>query len=569
MGSIVLLPANASDVKMAMEHQDQTPHLFQKDKLLQVRTGKVKPAFGLSESSAIFKTPLKAPIFVSKFGCAGDERAWEPHTGPDNALMHYPSQHYALWASEIPSNAHLFKIGGFGENLVSSNASEDNVCIGDIMRIGNRGSLVQVTKPRQPCYKLNHRFELQDMSLRSQTMGRTGWYYRVLRDGWIEAGDELVLVERKWPRWTIREVQKLLYVNRKDETSMKELAEVPELGEEIRLILEARLLREKVRDDSARLLGGQENLLKWSRYRVIEKRRETSRIVSFSFETITPDEKPIKVEPGSHVRVKLGAEDKLVRAYSVISGDSNRFKLGVALEAESRGGSKFMHEEVKVGDTLTFSEIKSDFPLHAEADEHFMIAGGIGITAFITAAKQLQERGLGYHLYYAVRSSEDIAFSEDLKPLGRNVTILDGSKCQRLNIKNIILKSNDRTHIYVCGPDRLMSAVTSTAKDLNFPQENIHSEAFTAATSGDPFSAELLESKKVLEVKEEQTLLDVLRDAGLDVPSTCEVGNCGTCKVRVRRGRVEHRGTGLMADDKKGSMLACVSRGIGRIVLEI
>jgi ferredoxin-NADP reductase/MOSC domain-containing protein YiiM len=554
---------------MAIEYQEQTPHLFQEDKLLQVRTGKVKPTFGLSESSAIFKTPLTAPIFVSKLGCAGDERAWEPHTGPENALMHYPSQHYALWASEIPYNAHLFQIGGFGENLVSSKACEDNMCIGDVISIGKKGLLVQVAKPRQPCFKLNHRFQLQDMSLRSQTMGRTGWYYRVLRDGWMEAGDDMVLVERKWARWTIREVQRLLYVNRKDEVAMRELLGVPELGEEIRLILESRLMKGMKKNDSARLLGGGENHLKWSRYEVIEKRRETPRICSFTFESITPDEEPVKVEPGSHTRVKLGPEDKLVRAYSVISGDSNRFRLGIALDAESRGGSKFMHEEVKVGDTLTFSEIKSDFPLHPGADEYFMIAGGIGITAFITTAVQLQENGMTYHLYYAVRGSEDIAFSGDLKALGRNVTILNGSKSQHLNIRNIILKSNDRTHIYVCGPARLLSAVISTATELKFPQDNIHSEAFTAATTGDPFSAELLASKKVLEVKEEQTLLDVLRDAGFDIPSTCEVGNCGTCKVKVCSGRVEHRGTGLRADEKKGSMLACVSRGIGRIVLEI
>lgn len=102
--------------------------------------------------------------------------------------MHYDSRHYLLWAAEIPSNAHLFKLGAFGENLISLKASEDNVCIGDVLSIGHRGLLVQVSKPRQPCYKLNHRFELQDMSVCSQRMGRTGWYYRFLREGWVEGG---------------------------------------------------------------------------------------------------------------------------------------------------------------------------------------------------------------------------------------------------------------------------------------------------------------------------------------------------------------------------------------------
>jgi ferredoxin-NADP reductase/MOSC domain-containing protein YiiM len=566
MGSLGLVE-NSGEAKMATP-QEPIHALFKEDKILQVRTGKVKPVFGF-DTSAIFKTPLTKPVFVSTLGCSGDERSYPPHTGPDNALMHYASQHYPLWAAENPASAHHFKVGAFGENLVSSNATEDNVCVGDIMSIGTKGLLVQVTKPRQPCYKLNHRFEIKDMSLRSQTLGRTGWYYRVLRDGWMEAGDEMVLVERKFPRWTIKEVQRLLYVDRNDEDDMRELSEVPELGEEIRTILVTRLMKKKSRDDNERLQGGKEKALKWFRYGVIKKRKETPRICSFIFEAADPVANPVKVEPGSHIRVKLGDDGKLVRAYSVISGHSNRFKVGITLEPESRGGSKFMHDNVVVGDALSFSKIKSDFPLSDHADQHIMIAGGIGITAFLAAAQQLQEKGLDYQLYYAVRSPEDVAFSEDLKPLGVNLTILDGSKGQRLDIQRILGKANKGTHVYVCGPDRLMSAVTSITKDRNFPTENIHFEAFTAATSGDPFSAELVTSEKVVEVKEEQTLLDVLRDAGFDVPSSCEVGNCGSCKVGVRSGRVEHRGTGLMADEKKGSMLACVSRGIGRITLDL
>jgi ferredoxin len=114
-----------------------------------------------------------------------------------------------------------------------------------------------------------------------------------------------------------------------------------------------------------------------------------------------------------------------------------------------------------------------------------------------------------------------------------------------------------------------MDGVKVAARNLGFPSPNIRFEAFTAMTSGDPFVAELAESKKEIEVKEEQTLLDVLRDAGFDIPSSCEVGNCGTCRVGIRSGRVEHRGTGLLEGEKKGAMLSCVSRGIGKIVVDM
>ena len=540
---------------------------FQNDTLLQVRTGRIRPTFGHSEPSGIFKTPRTKPIHLSTLGLEGDERAYEFHKGPDNALMHYPSQHYALWKLEHPENAHLFTVGAFGENLVTEKACEDNICIGDVFRIGKE-ALIQVSMPRQPCYKLNHRFEIKDMSLRSQTLNRTGWYYRMLKQGWLAAGDEIVLVERKHPKWTIVNVQHFLYKDIKNQQAIEELAELPELAIEIRTILKNRL-KKKFLDESRRLEGGKEMALTWSKYRLAEKRRETPRISSFVFEAVDPSQDPKIVEPGSHIRVKLGSSGKLVRAYSVINGNKNRFTLGVALEEASRGGSKYLHENVEVGGLVTFGEIKSDFPLSLAADRHIFIAGGIGITAFIASARKLQEQREDFHLYYAVRCSEDIAFVRHVEPLGPNISILDGSEGQRLDLSRIIQKADDQTHIYVCGPDRLMSAVTSVAGDLNFPQANIHFEAFTAATSGDPFEVELDESDKFLEVKEEQTLLDVLRDAGFEIPSSCEVGNCGTCRVGVKSGRVDHRGTGLMADEKRSAMLSCVSRGIGKVILDL
>ncbi|PVH73804.1 putative vanillate O-demethylase oxidoreductase [Cadophora sp. DSE1049] len=546
----------------------QSQLLHHIDTLIQVRTGKIKPVFTISEKSAIFKSPLNSPVMVRTLGCDGDEQAFKNHGGPDKALMQYASQHYALWKEEIPQNAHLLTLGGFGENLVASNMSETTVCIGDIYRLGKE-LLIQVSEPRAPCYKLNHRFELKDMSLRSQNLNRTGWYYRVLEEGMLEAGDEIFLLERKHPQWTIAHVQKFLYKDIKNETAMKELSYLPELGLETRTIFLNRLTKKLFKDDAGRLRGGEGEALQWTPYKLVEKRKETPKISSFVFEAKITSEIVTDVKPGSHIRVKLGKDGKLVRAYSVVGGDTNRFELGVAFDKDvSRGGSQYLHENVHVGDELQFSVIKSDFPLQEDADSHILIAGGIGITAFLETAKYLREKKLCNHLYYAIRSSEDLAFKRYLDLLSDNLTVLDGSKGQRLDIPGILGRAKTSTHIYTCGPDRLKSAITSTAEEINFPSSNIHFEAFTASTSGDPFEAEMKSSGKVLEVKEEQTLLDVLREAGLEIGSSCEVGNCGTCKVTVCKGKVEHRGTGLMEIEKADSMLSCVSRGIGRITID-
>lgn len=114
-----------------------------------------------------------------------------------------------------------------------------------------------------------------------------------------------------------------------------------------------------------------------------------------------------------------------------------------------------------------------------------------------------------------------------------------------------------------------MNAVREIADKLGLLKENVHFESFQANSTGDPFTAELAESERKLNVSARESLLDALRSSGFDIPSTCEAGNCGTCRVGVRRGQIDHRGTGLLENEKDTAMLSCVSRGIGHIVLDL
>ncbi|KAH6683363.1 pyruvate kinase-like protein [Halenospora varia] len=538
------------------------------DTLLQIRTGMVQiAAIKNLEDSGIYKTPKSTPVKVGLLGCEGDERQYPPHQSSDNALLQYDSRHYLKWKSELPAKSHFFVPGAFGENLVTEKMSEEDVCIGDVMKIG-KDLVVQVTKPRAPCYKLDMKFETKDISARCRELYRTGWLYRMLTPGSLMAGDEITLIERMNPEWTVRRVQDIMWKDLKNENAMKELVAVPELGVEIKEIISKRLAKfERMRSSK------QADASKWKYYRLSKRKQETPRIAKFVFEADTPDENPIPAPSGSHIRLKIGNDGRLTRAYSIVSGDSNCFTLGIALDEASRGGSKFLHHEAIPGYTsLPFNKIKSDFPIIKDAKKHILIAGGIGITAFILMADELLAQGADFHLHYAIRSSEDIAFRKLLAKIPKqHITFADASQSKRLDIPNILksAKEDKDTHLYICGPNRLLSAVTSTAQALSIPSSQIHYEAFTASTTGDPFTVELSESKKKVEVKEEQTLLDVLREVGLDVPSSCEVGNCGSCKVSYSAGRVEHRGTGLLEGEKGGMMLSCVSRGVGGITVDL
>lgn len=152
---------------MAMNSISKLEEPWVRDELVEVRTGKAKPVFGLPVQSAIFKSVRYGSVSVDALGCHGDEHVYEFHGGLDKALLQYCSQHYDTWSEELPGSAHLFRIGGFGENLVARRANERNTCIGDIIRIGPE-VIAQVSLPRQPCYKLNHRFQEKNLSRFSQ-----------------------------------------------------------------------------------------------------------------------------------------------------------------------------------------------------------------------------------------------------------------------------------------------------------------------------------------------------------------------------------------------------------------
>jgi MOSC domain-containing protein YiiM/ferredoxin-NADP reductase len=552
---------------LLIENLDEFEATLQEDLLLQVRTGKVKPLDGLPVQSGIYKHPRAGPVKVSALGCEGDEHAFRPGD-LDKALMHYCSQHYPLWKAEQAQSAHHFMPGSFGENIVSSCANERNICIGDVLSIGEE-VLVQVSEPRGPCFKLNHRFDMKNMSRLSQDLGRTGWYYRVIREGFIQEGDRIVLRERSYPKWTIANVQQYLYRDIKNKEAMQELIELAPLGNDTRTIFENRLKKSVVESHHHRLTGSEEAAVRrWNPYRIVSKSLETPRIYSFVFEALEQPKRVYDVEPGSHVRLKF-KNGRFQRAYSVVRGDNNRFELAVALELDSRGGSKYLHSTTKVGDVVSVGQITASFPLAIAADHHILIAGGIGITAFVIAATQMYASGESFELHLAVRSVDDVPFKRYLEPLGSTVVIHDKSEGRSLEIEEVVSKANDNTHVYCCGSQRMMDGVASATELYGLAKENVHYEPFEAETSGEPFTVELAISNETLDVPAERTLLDVLRDAGIDMPSSCEVGSCGTCLVNVKKGLIQHRGIGVMDLEKENSMLSCVSRGVGQIVLEL
>ncbi|MDP4031592.1 MAG: MOSC domain-containing protein [Pseudorhodobacter sp.] len=181
-------------------------------------------AFGpKGQPSAIAKAPVRGPVAVTLLGLAGDVQG-DPahHGGPDKALHAYPRAHYGAWRTDLPDRALLLADGSFGENLVLDRLTEADVCIGDIFRLGT--ARVQISQARQPCWKLNIRFETPDMARRVQESGRTGWYFRVLVPGEVTAGDALLPEARPNPGWSLPRVHALLYRDALDAQALTRFA---------------------------------------------------------------------------------------------------------------------------------------------------------------------------------------------------------------------------------------------------------------------------------------------------------------------------------------------------------
>ncbi len=206
------------------------------------------------EPSAIAKTVVTHPLSLGITGFEGDMQAdLRHHGGPDKAVHHYPAEHYATWCREFPEiPPERFQPGAFGENLSTLGLTEENVCIGDIFRIGS--ARLQVSQARQPCWKLNVRFEHPEMSLRVQASERTGWYYRVLDQGKVAPDAEILLLDRPCPDWTLARLLKHLYLDPLNIEALTRMTALNALPASWRELARRRLETKQIEDWTHRLV---------------------------------------------------------------------------------------------------------------------------------------------------------------------------------------------------------------------------------------------------------------------------------------------------------------------------
>ncbi|MCR9609930.1 MOSC domain-containing protein [Vibrio alginolyticus] len=217
-----------------------------------VLAGKTVP-YAHGAQSAINKQVLPERQHATELGFTSDEQG-DPrfHGGIQKALHIYPSEHYPIWQQELGERTIFQSAGSFGENISSKGVTESTICLKDKIRIGS--TLLEVSQGRMPCWKLNVRFDQHDMARRLQDTLRTGWYFRVLEEGDIGAGDEIILCERPYPEWPLARIMGAVFTGCLDREELSKLSELP-LVESWGKLVEHRLETGEVEDWEMRLVG--------------------------------------------------------------------------------------------------------------------------------------------------------------------------------------------------------------------------------------------------------------------------------------------------------------------------
>ena len=225
-----------------------------------IQVGRVQSfqdADGRQWESGILKSPVSGPVFVGADKLDGDEQSdRKHHGGVDKAVLGYSFEHFESWFADADTIGHSDwkpSAGSFGENLTITGQNEEDVCIGDVYRIGT--CVLEVSQPRQPCWKLSRRWGIPKLAVHVQKTGRTGWYYRVITQGQMIAGDKIQRLNRPNPNWTIARAHAVMHASSRNPQDDLELSNCPKLSKSWAEQLANRAKNAIAKSESARLFG--------------------------------------------------------------------------------------------------------------------------------------------------------------------------------------------------------------------------------------------------------------------------------------------------------------------------
>ena len=310
-------------------------------------------------------------------------------------------------------------------------------------------------------------------------------------------------------------------------------------------------------------------------------RHEADGIVSVEFRPSAPNMEFPPFEAGSHIDLHLA--NGLVRSYSLCNSasDKNRYVVGVLHDKASRGGSRFVHQQLRVGQVIDISAPRNNFRLEEDAPKSVLVSGGIGVTPIYSMLQRLTALGRPVEVVYCARNRSEAAFVEGILALADNTASItwhfDQEQGGPPRLDQLLADRGADSHYYCCGPTPMLDAFEKTCEQLGYP--HAHIERFAAviapsATEKHGFEVVCEKSDKTVDVPAGKSILDALIDAGFNPDHSCKEGVCGACETAVVGfdGELDHH-DGILTKVERQSgktMMICVSRCTGqRLVLDI
>ena len=563
--------------------------------------------------TGIWKAPVEGPRMVRRLNIDGDGQAdLGGHGGEKRAVLVYQIDSYRYWQKQLRRND--FTFGQFGENFTVDGLPDAEVCIGDRYRIG--GALFEVTQPRVPCYRLGIRMNEPEMAALLVRHGRPGFYMRVLKEGEVEAGDEITRVALGPERMSVVEIDALMYKPGHPPDRLQRALRIAALSDDWRSSFQALLAQDRkdgVTKGNAGLTGPLEAPPAWRGFRplrVARKVRESSNVISLVLES-ADGHSLVAALPGQFVVLRLGpaCAPALIRSYS-LSGEPGAASYRVSVKREAHGAAgAYVDDVLRVGDIVQASAARGSFTLRPGDTPVVLLSAGIGVTPVLAMLHALAAEASTRQVWwlYGASNGREHPFAEESRRLlqalahhHRHVCYsapdpedrpeIDFDASGRLNIRMLEeLEVPLNGDFYICGPSTFMSDLTGGLEALGVAPDCIYTETFGAGPSITPgvaaaprrpphlpsgpsgSGAQVTFARSGLNVRWEPTyhsLLDLAEACDVPVRWSCRTGVCHTCETALVAGMICYRPEPIDAP-AEGNMLVCCSQPKGDIVIDL
>jgi ferredoxin-NADP reductase/MOSC domain-containing protein YiiM len=569
---------------------------------------------GRTVHTGVWKTPVQGRRTARRLNIDGDGQGdLQGHGGEHRAVFVYQVESYIYWQAQLGRTDFVY--GQFGENFTVDGLSDSEVCIGDRYRIGS--ALFEVTQPRVTCYRLGIRMNEPQMPALVVKHHRPGFYFRVLEEGEVEAGDEIVQLLAGPEHLSVAETDALLYLRGRDKSKLERALRIPALSAGWRASFATLLEQESQGGSTAgnpALAPAAGPAPAWAGFRplrVVDKRRESSNVTSLTLEP--GDGRPLgAARPGQFIVLRLKpAPDApaLLRSYS-LSGEPNARRWRISIKREPNGAAgAYVEARLKVGDIIDASAPRGAFTLAEGDGPVVLLSAGIGLTPVLAMLEALAAGGSRREIWWihGARNRAEHAFAAEVQALLKSLPrghshirysapgptdrpAVDFDAAGRLDVHVLqTLGAPREADFYLCVPAAFMSSLTVDLASWGVSAERLHSENFgsgpalTPGVVAAPHRAPHLPDRPAgagsmvsfarsnLALRWDpafQSLLELAEACDVPVRWACRTGVCHNCETGLIAGAVDYFVEPLTPPEN-GNLLICCSRPRVDIVLDL